>query len=378
MGVGRELLGRGAVPSSSRIAMLTPCYWPEVRRGTERIVHELASGMTERGRNVHLITSHPAWPSHGYEGGVEVTRNWRPPDGRIRRRHHEDYLTHGPFSYWSLIRGGHDLAHAFYVTDALVAARWSSRRGRPAIFTYTGIPDRIGLVDRRRRLDLTLQAVAGCRSMTVLSRAAADASRRWLGKEAEVIYPGVDTHAFSPGRARDPAPTIICAGAADEPRKRVGLLVEAFQRLRRSEPEATLLLIRPADAMASQLAAVEGVELLDPVSHPTDLAPAYRRAWVSALPAVGEAFGLVLAEALACGTPVVGSRHGGIPEIISDPGIGRTFDDADGAEGLTIALSQALELARDPTTSALCVQRASEFSIERSLDLYEELYRGLI
>ena len=49
---------------------------------------------------------------------------------------------------------------------------------------------------------------------------------------------------------------------------------------------------------------------------PEPLVDAYRSAWVSALPSHDEAFGLVLAEALACGTPVVGSNDGGVPELI--------------------------------------------------------------
>ena len=56
------------------------------------------------------------------------------------------------------------------------------------------------------------------------------------------------------------------------------------------------------------------------------LARAYGEAWVAALPARDETFGLVLAEALACGTPVVGYDHAAIPEVIDQAGIGGLFD----------------------------------------------------
>ena len=99
----------------------------------------------------------------------------------------------------------------------------------------------------------------------------------------------------------------------------------------------------------------------------------YRRAWVSALPSVGDSFGLVLAEALACGTPVVGSRHGALPELVDRPEIGRLFS-SDDPHAVAEALLEGLELAEDPATPAACRARAQDFSRERSTDAYLRLY----
>ena len=90
------------------------------------------------------------------------------------------------------------------------------------------------------------------------------------------------------------------------------------------------------------------------------LSRAYATAWVTVLPSRDEAFGLVLAESLACGTPVVGSNDGGIPEIVDRPEIGRLFD-GDEPAGLARALLEVLELAGDPGTIAACRERAGEF-----------------
>src|SRR2546423_7525210 len=141
--------------------------------------------------------------------------------GRLRRRHREDYLTHLPFTYCSLARGDDKIAHSFFPPDALAAARWASRTGRPTVMTYAGIPDRVGLVHRRHRLEMTVRAVRASKAVVAISEAAALAFNRWLGVEPEVIFPAVDTEAFSPGGERDPDPTIVFAGAVGEERKRV-------------------------------------------------------------------------------------------------------------------------------------------------------------
>ena len=135
------------------------------------------------------------------------------------------------------------------------------------------------------------------------------------------------------------------------------------------------MLARPNDdALAGRLVAVEGVSLAD-TSDVAVLAN-YRSAWAVALPSFGEAFGLVLAEALACGTPVVGTDHGAIPEIVDRPEIGRLFA-RDDARGLAGALREALELARDRGTAEACRARAGDFSAERTTAAYEALYAEL-
>jgi glycosyltransferase involved in cell wall biosynthesis len=295
---------------------------------------------------------------------VTVLRLPRPPGGgRLSRRGYEDYLTAMPGTYAALRAGHDDVIHAFQAPDGAVAARLD----RPSVYAHMGIPHRAWLTSRRARLALVQEAVR-CTAVTALSEHARDGFHRWLGVEARVIYPPIDTAAFAPGGARAPEPTIVCAADAREPRKRVPLLVEAFALVRRERPTARLWLDRrTADS------AQPGVELVDM----TDLPARYRQAWVSALPSWGEAFGLVLAEALACGTPVVGADREGIPEVLGgDDRIGRLFAGEDPA-ALARALLEALELATDPATPAACRARAEAFSLDRCLDAHEALYAAL-
>ena len=362
-----------------RAALLSPCYWPEVRRGTERFTHDLADGLIARGHRPSLITSHPGPPSHTIEDGLPVIRLPRPPQGRLLRRHYLPYLTHVPLSYGALRAGSYDVAHAVYPADALAAARWRRATDRPAVFSYMGIPDRPGVREFRRGREVMLSALRGCDATVALSRHAAQAFSYWLGFEARVIPPGVDLEGFRPGAARAPEPTIICSAAADQPRKNVGLLVRAFALVRRERPDARLVLSRPRSLAAARAAGVEieadGVEWAD-LDRRDVLAQAYARAWVAALPSRSEAFGLVLVEALACGTPVVGYARGGMNEIIDRPAVGRVFDELEPAD-LAGALLEAMETSASPETVDACRARARDFSLDRCAESYLALYREL-
>jgi glycosyltransferase involved in cell wall biosynthesis len=349
------------------VALLNPVYWPEVRRGSERFARELADGLLARGHSVRLITSHRGRPSTTVEDGLEVVRVWRPPiDGRLQRRMFEDHLAHIPFSSAALSSGNDDVAHALYATDALGALRWKDTTGKPVVFSYMGIPHRQSLANRRWRKEIVTRVCSGADAVVGLSQIAADGFRRWLGVEARVIPPPVDLGAFSPQPdVRADAPTILCAADHTQPRKRVGLLLEAFAQVRRERPDARLVLTRVRGAADPR---GDGVEVRD-LDDRAALASANREAWAAALPSVGEAFGLVLAEALACGTPVVGTQA----EVVGGQDTGRVFD-ADDPGHLARLLLETLELAGDPATAAACRARAERWSVQACAEAYEQLY----
>jgi phosphatidyl-myo-inositol alpha-mannosyltransferase len=221
--------------------------------------------------------------------------------------------------------------------------------------------------------------VRGSAAVVTSSRTAADAMWRWMGVEARPIYPGVDLERFRPGPPRAEQPTIFCAAAPDDARKRVGLLAAAFGHVRRERPDARLVLIRPREAasVARYGLDADGISLIDPVDEPAKLAPHYASAWVTALTAYREAFGLVLVESLACGTPVVGASHGAVPEVLNGDGTGVLFD-GDDERAVARALLDGLELADDPGTVEHCRRRADDFSTERLAREYEALYRELL
>ena len=86
-------------------------------------------------------------------------------------------------------------------------------------------------------------------------------------------------------------------------------------------------------------------------------------------PCWDEPFGLVVAEALACGTPVAAFARGALPEIIA-PSVGRLAYPGD-VDDLALAIGEAIEL-----NGEVCRRVAQErYSMERMMNDYEALYR---
>src|SRR5690349_7720548 len=135
-----------------RIALLHPTYWPEVRRGSERLVHDVATALSRRGHEVSVLTTHRGRTELELEDGIRVMRSRRPPS--LPRTGDLEYFTlNAPITALRLLQGDFDLAHAFFPVDAWAATKARRLGGPPVAFSFHGIPDRNYLVARRRRLD---------------------------------------------------------------------------------------------------------------------------------------------------------------------------------------------------------------------------------
>ncbi|HZJ05725.1 MAG TPA: glycosyltransferase family 4 protein [Nocardioidaceae bacterium] len=141
----------------------------------------------------------------------------------------------------------------------------------------------------------------------------------------EVIPLGVEPEVFSlPEQPRVPG-RIVAMASADTPMKGVATLLEAFAKLRTERDVELLLITRPkpggrTEQLLESLSIKDSVRFVSGLSD-TELAEVVGSAEVACVPSLYEGFSLPTVEAMACGTPLVVSRAGAIPEVVGPDGL---------------------------------------------------------
>jgi glycosyltransferase involved in cell wall biosynthesis len=147
----------------------------------------------------------------------------------------------------------------------------------------------------------------------------------FYGRSAEVIHPPVETDYFTPtDRDRDREGFLYVGRLVGY--KRADLAVECFRGL----PHRLTVIGEGHLGPELRATAPPNVTFISAVSK-SELREHYRRAQALVFPA-DEDFGITMAEAQACGTPVIGLRAGGALDLVRDPDAGFLADAPDPGE----------------------------------------------
>lgn len=326
-----------------RVLIASGQWFPDRKSGYARVVSETARGLARMGHEVTvLVPRSPGKPSQEREGGLTVLR-------AVRRSALPLTFT----DIWetrrlaSKLSASFDLALAHSETQA-AGLLWA-RLDLPIVLVYHAP---VPLEARFARASLPFgarwMATAGLGpALALLERVAVGRATRILvlseyirrvlwdrypgaADRTRLVSGGVDVDWFSPGdraeaRSRlgvaDGRPLLFTARRL-EPRMGLENLLVAVATLRRSLP--VMLAVAGDGSLrgalgrrVAELGLGKTARLLGSVPE-EELRDWYRAADLFVLPTVAyEGFGLVTVEALACGTPVVGTPVGATPEILA-------------------------------------------------------------
>ena len=366
--------------------------------GSGVVATELGIELAARGHDIHFITYSQPFRLTGREANIHF--------------HEVSVATYPLFEYppYDLALAtrmaevadfyGLDLLHVHYAiphsVSALLASQMlathsipSRRRKLPFITTLHGTD--ITLVGQDPSyFTITKFSIEQSDRVTAVSEYLKEETYRafgCVGCDVQVIPNFVTPAHFHPAtdgscrRALAPAGHKILIHVSNfRPVKRIGDVIKVFAGVRRALP-ATLVLAGDgpdrdlAEQEVDRLKLGRDVRFLGEVDQVAEL---LRGSDLFLLPSQNESFGLSALEAMACGVPVIATRAGGLPEVVVEGETGYLAP----VGAVDVMIERAVALLEDGAVHErlrhAAVARALEFSADRIVPRYEELYQGVL
>lgn len=358
--------------------------------GSGALATELGIALARRGHEIHFISYAqpfrlPAFTPRIYFHEVDVGRyplfEYPPYDLALAVRMHEVTLAHD----LEILHCHYAIPHA---TSAWIAKEMlrQTRNDVKVVTTLHGTDITIVGQDPSFR-QITKFSIEKSDGLTAVSRYLQEETLGTFGCTAcriEVIPNFVDPEVYDRSRYTSildeqlPNDTAVLMHISNfRPVKRVRDVVKIFARVHKEMPSVLVMVGDgpdrvDAEAEARDLGVQDKVFFLGKIDA---VAPLLAGADLFLLPSSGESFGLSALEALATGVPVIGSKVGGLPEVIREGETGMLRQVGD-IEGMAAA---ALEILRDRDRwhrmSTLAAADARErFSLDAIVGEYEAFY----
>jgi glycosyltransferase involved in cell wall biosynthesis len=368
------------------VLVVTDAAPPAIAGGAERVLWEQATRLAGRGHRVRVLGRAPETPVP-YRGDARLSVTHVPVDRRAPLTFVRTAALGARAAGARLLAERRpDVLHVHQPVAGFGVLRSAAARGIPALYTFLS-PAPSEYRSRRGMTSLHRRGVGGAAAMAALwllewsclRRATlvhvlSDFSARQLrslygvpGARIVKIAGGADTERFRPAADRAaaraalglrPQVTLLLTVRNLEARMGLDRLLEAMARLRYFHPNTHLVVAGTgsrADALRVQAATLGIEDRVDFVGFIDDsrLAAYYQAADAFVLPTRElEGFGLVTVEALACGTPVLGTPVGATPELLTPLDASLLFRDASVA-GIADGIDRFVkEFGADPRRGA--------------------------
>ena len=344
-----------------RISIISP---PPNLSGGERVVAVYAKKLLKRGHQVQIVCYQPTQRSwRAKVKNVLRGKGW-PPQREIGDSHYADYgvdyrvVDHaGPITASDVPDG--DVVIATFWTTAAVAANLPPSKGRAVYFVQHDEAQVHGMAEA---VETTYQLPMPhiCVSQWVASAVRS----RHPGVQQTVINNAVEVDRF-PRADSDRDRRVVGFMYSTIPFKGADIALESLRRARQSEPlQVRALGANFPDALP---------DWLDRCERPAsvELAQLYGQCRVWLFPSRIEGFGLPLLEAMACGTPVIGTPAGAAPELI-DQGGGILVPHEDPA-AMAEAILRVVRMNDDEwqAMSDAAFRTAASYTWDAATDLFE-------
>jgi D-inositol-3-phosphate glycosyltransferase len=321
--------------------------------GMNVYVRELGSALAARGVGVDIFTRRQATDVPDvveYTPGARVVHIDAGPHRHVDKYDVLDYLPDfacGVQRFRALTGASYDVIQSHYWLSGRLGLLFADRWGVPLVSTFhtlallkNSVAETPAEREQAVRFEIERRTMAGSDRIVALTSVDRQQMIRHYGEQAPIVVipGGVDLERFRP-RPRDearealglsPTAKILLFVGRIQRLKGLDVLLRAFARL--GDLDAQLLIVggvlKPGTAqetreitrlqhLATKLGIAERTRFVGAVPH-VDLPAYYSAADVSVMPSSYESFGLVAVESLACGTPVVATRVGGLTSIVRD------------------------------------------------------------
>ncbi|MBV8715416.1 MAG: glycosyltransferase [Chloroflexi bacterium] len=319
--------------------------------GMNVYVRELGRALAARGASIDIFTRRQAADVADvveYAPGARVIHIDAGPHRHVDKYDILDYLPDfacGIQRFRALTGASYDLIHSHYWLSGRLGLLFADRWGVPMVSTFhtlAQLKNRVAETAAEReqavRFEIERRTMAGSDRIVALTQVDRQQMLRHYGGQAPIVVipGGVDLERFKPLPRTSARRTLGLPSG-----RKVLLFVGRIQRLKGLEVllrafalladlDAELLIVggRPGTTyesreitrlqhLAAKLGVAERTRFVGAVPH-EELPTYYSAADVSVMPSSYESFGLVAVESLACGTPVVATRVGGLTSIVRD------------------------------------------------------------
>jgi len=360
----------------------------------------LAKALSAIGVNIDLFTMQPKRKNLKKQG-VNVRYFplskliWILPKGG-KRKTVERYILH-PWLLKTIKNGDINVLHMNFASKSELFLRAKKKYDVPLVYTNHYVPeaeplDALSTNDFSFNEEEKFWIPRVCEQASEVVTVSKYAKRRLkeeFGIDSRFIYHGVDLNRYNPflpkkrkslGFETDEKVVLYVARFGHHPYKDPFTFIKAIPLVLRQCPKTRFVMIgkgflKPyVVELAKKLSVYRHIKILDYVNH---LNLFYAASDVFVLPSFNDNFGLVVAEAMACGKPVIVSNRGAPQEFVKDSGLifeyGSHYDLAD----KIIMLLENEDLRKNLGVKAN-KQIAENFTWEKAAKKYADIYQKIL